>query len=84
MRGAVRFGARLLAAIALLALVYLLAALGFALLPVSGRSQQAESEPVIYVCTSLAHADIMMPSHDALIDWSTLFPTVVLPNLPPD
>jgi uncharacterized protein (TIGR02117 family) len=82
MRGAIRFGVRLLAALLLLIVLYLIAALGFALLPVSGRPQQAESEPVVYVCTSLTHADIVLPSHDPLIDWSALFPTVVRPNLP--
>lgn len=82
MRGAIRFGVRLLAALSLLIILYLIAALGFALLPVSGRPQQADSEPYVYVCTSLAHADIVLPSRDPLIDWSVLFPTVARPDLP--
>lgn len=79
-----RFATRFLAVFALPALAYLIAALGFALLPAAGRPQQAEGEPVVYVCASLAHADIMMPSRDPLIDWRTLFPTVVPPALPAD
>ncbi|MBK1866545.1 DUF2459 domain-containing protein [Taklimakanibacter albus] len=82
MRGALRFGTRLLAALLLLIVLYLIAALGFALLPVSGRPQQAGDEPVVYVCTSLAHADIVLPSRDPLIDWSALFPAVARPDLP--
>lgn len=82
MRGAIRFGARLLAAFLLLIALYLIAALGFALWPVSGRAQQADSEPVVYVCTSPAHADIVLPSRDPLIDWSALFPAVARPDLP--
>lgn len=82
MRGAIRFGVRFLAALLLLIVAYLIAALGFALWPQSGRTQQAEGEPVVYVCTSLAHADIMMPSRDPLVDWGALFPTVARPDLP--
>lgn len=82
MRGALRFGARLLAALGLLAVLYIASALSFALLPVSGRPQQADGEPLVYVCTSLAHADIVMPSRDPLIDWGALFPAVTPPGLP--
>lgn len=82
MGGVARFAARLFAALALLAFLYLVAALGFALFPVSGRPQEADGEPVVYVCTSLAHADIVLPSRDPLIDWSTLFPAVTPPGLP--
>lgn len=83
MRGALRFGARLLAALAFAAALYVVTALSFALFPASGRPQQeAESEPLVYVCTSLAHADIVMPSRDPLIDWSTLFPAVTPQGLP--
>lgn len=81
-RGAFRTGARLFAALLLLAVLYFIAALGFALFPASGRPQQADGEPVVYVCTSLAHADIVMPSRDPLIDWSALFPAVTPPGLP--
>lgn len=82
MRGAIRFGVRLLAAFLLLIVLYLIVALAFALLPASGRPQQAEGEPVVYVCTSLAHADIVLPSRDPLVDWGALFPTVARPDLP--
>jgi hypothetical protein len=82
MRGAARFVVHALAAVLLLALLYLMAALGFALWPTPGRPQLADGEPIVYVCTSFAHADIMMPSRDPLIDWSTLFPAVTLPGLP--
>lgn len=81
-RGAFRTGARLFAALLLLAVLYFIAALGFALFPASGRPQQADGEAVVYVCTSLAHADIVMPSRDPLIDWTTLFPAVTPPGLP--
>jgi uncharacterized protein (TIGR02117 family) len=84
MRGAIRFGIRLLAALLLLILLYLIAALGFALLPVSGRAQQADGELVVYVCTSPAHADIVLPSRDPLIDWSALLPDVARPDLQPE
>ncbi|WP_119274224.1 DUF2459 domain-containing protein [Taklimakanibacter deserti] len=82
MQGALRFGARLVAILVLLAVLYSAAALSFALSPVSGRPQQADGEPLVYVCTSLAHADIVMPSRDPLIDWSTHFPAVTPPGLP--
>lgn len=82
MRGVLRFAARLFAAVALLPALYLIAALGFALFPSSGRPQQADGEPLVYVCTSLAHADILLPSRDPLIDWSSLFPAVTPPGLP--
>jgi uncharacterized protein (TIGR02117 family) len=82
MQGALRFGARLVTTLALLAVLYVVTALSFALLPVSGRPQQADGEPLVYVCTSLAHADIMMPSRDPLIDWSAHFPAVTPPGLP--
>jgi uncharacterized protein (TIGR02117 family) len=82
MRGALRFGIRLLAALFLLILLYLIAALGFALLPVSGRMQQVDGEPVVYVCTSPAHADMVLPSRDPLFEWSALFPAVARPDLP--
>lgn len=82
MRGVVRFVVRLLAALVFLVVLYLVTALGFALFPQSGRPQQAEGEPLVYVCTSLAHADILLPSRDPLIDWTTLFPTVMPPGLP--
>lgn len=82
LRGVLRFVARLLALLVLPAVLYGIAALGSALFPASGRPQQADGEPAIYVCTSLAHADIVMPSRDPLIDWSMLFPTVMPPGLP--
>lgn len=72
-----------LAALPFLAvIVFMLAAIGFALLPATGRTQQAGGEPTLYLCASLAHTDIVMPSRDALVDWAGLFPAVMPPNLP--
>lgn len=72
-----------LAALPVLAvLVFLAVAVGFALLPAGGRAQQAEGQPVLYLCASLAHSDIVMPSRDPLVDWGALFPAVVPPDLP--
>lgn len=82
LRGALRFAVRLLALLVLLAVLYCIAAVGSALFPASGRPQQADGEPTVYVCTSLAHADVVMPSRDPLIDWSTLFPAVIPPGPP--
>lgn len=62
--------------------LFTLAALAFALLPVAGRAQQAEGEPPLYLCASLAHTDIVMPSRDGLVDWAGLFPAVVPADLP--
>ena len=82
LRRGCRFVARSLALLILPAVLYLIAALGFALFPASGRLQQADGEPIAYVCTSLAHADIVIPSRDLLVDWSALFPAVTPPGLP--
>ncbi|QEN89272.1 DUF2459 domain-containing protein [Labrys sp. KNU-23] len=72
-----------LTAVPLLALLlFMLAAIGFALLPAAGRAQQAGGEPTLYLCASLAHTDIVMPSRDVLIDWTQLFPAVTPPDLP--
>jgi len=84
-----RFLARLLAGVigvpVLLLLAYALAAIAFALLPVSGRPQQLKGdEPVLYVCASLAHTDILLPIRDPLIDWRALFPDNVPDGLPSD
>lgn len=80
-------GLRLLAGLVLFPLlgfaVFLLVALGFALFPTPGRLQQAEGQPAVYLCASLAHTDIVLPSRDPLIDWSGLFPAVVPADLPP-
>lgn len=84
MRGALRIGARFIVLLLLLAVAYGAAAFGFALLPAAGRPQQASSEPVIYVCTTLAHADILMPRRDPLIDWGALFPAVTPSGLRDD
>src|SRR6185312_4480220 len=64
-RSLVRSLARLLAAIVgvplALLLAYALAAFAFALFPTSGRPQQMKGgEPVLYVCASLAHTDILL------------------------
>jgi len=81
LRGTLSIGALILAAVILLIVSHFVAALGFALFPATGRPQQADGEPVVYVCTSLAHADIVMPSRDPLIDWSSLLPATP-PGLP--
>lgn len=81
LRGTLRIGALILAALILLIVSYFIAALGFALFPAAGRSQQADGEPAVYVCTSLAHADIIVPSQDPLIDWSSLL-AATPPGLP--
>lgn len=84
-RSPARKAARLLVLPVLLLLAYPLAAIVFALFPVSGRPQQMTGgEPVLYVCASLAHTDILLPSHDPLIDWQALFPAAVPPGLPPE
>ena len=83
LRGTLRIGALILAALILLIVSYFVAALGFALFPAAGRPQQADGEPVVYVCASLAHADIIMPSQDPLIDWSSLL-AATPPGLPPE
>lgn len=79
--GTLRIGAFILATLILLIVSYFIAALVFALFPVAGRIQQADGEPAVYVCTSLAHADIVMPSQDPLIDWHSLLPALP-PGLP--
>ncbi|CAM5773359.1 hypothetical protein LMIY3S_04152 [Labrys miyagiensis] len=66
-----------------LAAFFILVAFAFALLPARGRGQSAEGEPPLYLCASLAHADIVMPGSDPLVDWGRLFPEVVTPSLPP-
>lgn len=66
-------------------LAYALAAFAFALFPASGRPQQMKGdEPVLYVCASLAHTDILLPIRDPLIDWKALFPANVPDGLPAD
>ena len=88
-RSLVRSLARLLAGIVgvplLLLLAYVLASVVFALFPASGRPQQMKGgEPVLYVCASLAHTDILLPIRDPLIDWRALFPDNVPDGLPSD
>jgi uncharacterized protein (TIGR02117 family) len=63
--------------------VYGLTALAFALFPNRGTPQMASAnEPAIFVCTSLAHADIVLPLSDPLVDWRKRFGTVITPDLP--
>jgi uncharacterized protein (TIGR02117 family) len=81
LRGTLCIGAPILATLTLLIAAYIIAALGFALFPAAGRPQAADGEPAVYACTSLAHADIVMPSHDPLIDWSSVLPGIT-PGLP--
>ena len=65
--------------------IYALAAVGFALAPASGRPQlAADAEPLVYVCASLAHTDIVLPLDDPLTDWRAIFPEVATTALPPN
>lgn len=77
-----RFLLALIALPVLAILLFLLAATLSALLPGAGRAQQAEGEPLIYLCATPAHTDIVMPSRDPLVDWTGLFPAVMPPDLP--
>ncbi len=61
---------------------FFLGALASALFPEAGRTQQAEGEPAVYVCASLAHTDIVLPGHDPLIDWGSVFAALSPPDLP--
>jgi uncharacterized protein (TIGR02117 family) len=61
--------------------LYALVALVFALAPLPGRLQEAGDEPPVFVCASLAHTDIVLPSHDPLIDWGAFFPAAAPPGL---
>src|SRR5260370_14681071 len=56
------------------ALIYGLAALACALLPLSGRTQAlVADDPVLYVCASLTHTDIVIPLSDDIGDWRSAF-----------
>lgn len=84
-RSLVRLLAGIIGMPLLLLVAYALAALAFALFPTSGRPQQMKGdEPVLYVCASLAHTDILLPIRDPLIDWQALFPANVPDGLPSD
>jgi uncharacterized protein (TIGR02117 family) len=51
--------------------------------PVEGRTQvNADREPAVYVCADAAHADILLPSRDPLIDWTSVFGGSLQPELP--
>ncbi|WP_413991534.1 DUF2459 domain-containing protein [Labrys okinawensis] len=82
-RRTLRFLVVVVAALVLAFLAYALAALASALLPLPGRVQQADGEPPVYLCASLAHTDIAMPGRDPLADWGSLLPAVASPGLPP-
>jgi len=84
-RGALRFFGAMFAGFVLAAACFGIAALGFALVPVPGRQLgDTASEPPIYVCTSIAHSDVIVPAHDPLINWESLFPEVAPARLPPN
>jgi uncharacterized protein (TIGR02117 family) len=54
--------------------VYAAAAMMSAVFPVPGRLQQpAPSARPIYVCADAIHADFVLPLHDELADWSSVF-----------
>jgi uncharacterized protein (TIGR02117 family) len=62
---------------------YVVAALVAVNFPVDGRAQvDAEGEPAVFVCADAAHADILLPSRDPLIDWTTVFGGFVGSDLP--
>jgi uncharacterized protein (TIGR02117 family) len=71
--------------VAAVGVAYLLVAVAFALFPAPGRAQNAaKSDPPIYVCASLAHADLVLPLDDPLADWRRHFKEVAVPGLPGD
>ena len=58
----------------LLVLLYGLAAFASALLPAKGRPQSlAADDPALFVCASLAHADIVVPLNDEAGQWRAAF-----------
>ena len=61
------------------------AAVVSALVPIAGEahSQKGPTSPV-YVCATLAHADIVLPQDDPLISWDKSFPAIDSWNLRPD
>jgi uncharacterized protein (TIGR02117 family) len=81
-RRSLRFLVAVIAVPVLVLLAFALTALACALLPLQGRVQQADGEPPVYLCASLAHTDIMMPSRAPLMDWGSVFPAVAPPGLP--
>jgi uncharacterized protein (TIGR02117 family) len=63
--------------------LYTIAALAFALLPVKGQPQRpSQDDPAVYVCASLAHADIVLPLNDPLVDWRLYFGKFIQSDLP--
>ncbi|MFN0194568.1 MAG: DUF2459 domain-containing protein [Aestuariivirga sp.] len=63
--------------------VYFGVAILSALFPSPGRTQSlAAGDPPVYVCGSLAHADIVMPLEDDFVDWSKHFPVAANLELP--
>ena len=82
-RAALRFTLAMVAGFCLAGASYTLVALVSALLPVGGRVMADTSgEPPVFVCASIAHADLILPLHDPLVNWETLFPDVAPARLP--
>jgi len=80
-RGACHVGRALIA----IAGLYVAAAVVSALLPMAGEAhgRHGPTSPV-YVCATLAHADIVLPQDDPLITWSRSLPAIDTWNLMPD
>jgi uncharacterized protein (TIGR02117 family) len=70
--------------LALVIVAFILAAVLFALFPVSGTQQQAGNEPPVYVCATFVHTDIAVPLNDPDIDWRALLGTAIPQNAAPD
>lgn len=82
-RGALRFTLAVIAGFCLAGGSYAMVAFLCAVLPAGGREMAAaDGEPPVYVCASIAHADVILPLHDPLQNWETLFPDVAPARLP--
>jgi uncharacterized protein (TIGR02117 family) len=58
-------------------IVYVVAAIANAVLPIAGRDQAAILESVpFYVCADAVHADFVMPLHDVNAGWENIFSEV--------
>jgi uncharacterized protein (TIGR02117 family) len=76
-RTAAKWGARGAAGLAGSAALYGLAALACALAPSGGRPQKpGPFDPVLFVCASATHADLVVPIADDAVDWPGAFPAV--------
>ena len=82
-RGALRFTLAVVAGFCLAGASYAMVAFLCAVLPADGRAMgETTGEPPVYVCASLAHADVILPLHDPLQNWEMMFPEVAPARLP--